>query len=264
MAQMMYCQVNTIGFQILIDGLLLISGNDIPFPEARLTIHQPTLNEISFINETSFWMGCQLLKFNKDIFKANDKKKLQQFSDLTLLLTMVQQDDLDAKKAKINMLKILAIIFPSYSIQFQGITIKLTDSQTGENFYIDEQIFSQFQNIIKQMFCLNGLANEQYDPSGDLAKKIADQIKRGKQKRAQLGPSDDKEISLFNRYISILATAKNKSIKEIMNYTVYQLLDEYNRFMLWYSSDQWFKLKIAGATGMDEQPDWFKNIHSNK
>ena len=48
-----------------------------------------------------------------------------------------------------------------------------------------------------------------------------------------------------------------------MDYTVYQLMDEYNRFMLWYSSDQWFKLKIAGATGMDEQPDWFKDIHSS-
>lgn len=177
---------------------------------------------------------------------------------------MVQQEDLDAKKARINMLKILAIIFPSYSIQLQGITIKLINPQTEEEFQINEQNFSQFQSIIKQMFCLTGLANEQYDPSGDLAKKIADQIKRGQRKRAQLGSFQTKDISLFNRYISILATAKNKSIKEIMNYTVYQLLDEYNRFMLWYSSNQWFKLKIAGATGMDEQPDWFKDIHSNK
>ena len=177
---------------------------------------------------------------------------------------MVQQEDLDAKKARINMLKILAIIFPSYSIQLQGITIKLINPQTEEEFQINEQNFSQFQSIIKQMFCLTGLANEQYDPSGDLAKKIADQIKRGQQKRTQLGSSQDKDISLFNRYISILATGKSKSIKEVMNYTVYQLLDEYNRFMLWYSSDQWFKLKIAGATGMDEQPDWFKDIHSNK
>jgi hypothetical protein len=46
------------GIKILIDGLLLISGNDIPFPEARLSVHQPTLKEISYINEASFWMGC--------------------------------------------------------------------------------------------------------------------------------------------------------------------------------------------------------------
>jgi len=27
----------------MIDELLLLSGNDLPFPQARLTIHQPTI-----------------------------------------------------------------------------------------------------------------------------------------------------------------------------------------------------------------------------
>ena len=48
------------------DELLLLSGNDIPFPEARLTIHQPRLREIAYITEQRFWPGCELLKFNKD------------------------------------------------------------------------------------------------------------------------------------------------------------------------------------------------------
>ena len=47
------------------DELLLLSGNDIPFPEARLTIHQPRLREIAYITEQRFWPGCELLKFNK-------------------------------------------------------------------------------------------------------------------------------------------------------------------------------------------------------
>jgi hypothetical protein len=59
-----------------------------------------------------------------------------------------------------------------------------------------------------------------------------------------------------------LAAGKNKSILEIMDYTVYQLMDEYTRFMLLYNNRQWFDLKIAGATGLDEQPDWLKDIHS--
>jgi len=49
-----------------VDELLLLSGNDIPFPQARLTIHQPTLKEIAYITEQRFWAGCELLKFNKD------------------------------------------------------------------------------------------------------------------------------------------------------------------------------------------------------
>jgi len=50
----------------MIDELLLLSGNDIPFPEARLTIHQPRLREIAYITEQRFWLGCELLKFNKE------------------------------------------------------------------------------------------------------------------------------------------------------------------------------------------------------
>ena len=262
---MIYYQVNMIGLKNMnkVDGLLLISGNDIPFPGARLTIHQPTLKEIAYINEASFWMGCELLKFDKNIFKGQDLEKLSQFSNLALLLTMVEDNHIDTKKAKINLIFILALLFPQYKMKFQNLKIILIHSETGEEFIINDENFPILQNIVKQIFCLTNLANKQYDPSGKLAERIARQIKEGQKKRAQLGPINQKDLNIFNRYISILATAKQKSIKEIMDYTVYQLMDEYNRFMLWYSSGQWFKLKIAGATGMDQQPDWFKDIHSN-
>ena len=49
------------------DELLLLSGNDIPFPEARITIHQPKLREIAFIGEEAFFTGCELLNFSKDM-----------------------------------------------------------------------------------------------------------------------------------------------------------------------------------------------------
>ena len=61
------------------------------------------------------------------------------------------------------------------------------------------------------MFCLDGQENKEYNPSGDLAKKIADKIRRGRQKKAKLESKKEK-VSFFSRYISILAIAKNKSI----------------------------------------------------
>jgi hypothetical protein len=50
-----------------IDDLLLLSGNDLPFLEARLTIHQPRIKEIAYITEGHFWSACELLKFDKEI-----------------------------------------------------------------------------------------------------------------------------------------------------------------------------------------------------
>ena len=50
----------------MIDKGLLDSGMDIPFPEARVTIHPPKCKEICLIGQESFYMGCELLNFSKD------------------------------------------------------------------------------------------------------------------------------------------------------------------------------------------------------
>ena len=39
----------------MMDELLLLSGNDIPFLEVGLTLHQPRLKEIAYITEYNFW-----------------------------------------------------------------------------------------------------------------------------------------------------------------------------------------------------------------
>jgi len=37
-----------------------------------------------------------------------------------------------------------------------------------------------------------------------------------------------------------------------MNYTVYQLMDEFNRFQLKIQYDIWLKYKVGGFSGMKE------------
>ena len=49
-------------------NLLWLSGNDIPFPEAAITVHSPTIKEIGYIGEDEFFLGCNLLNFNKEEF----------------------------------------------------------------------------------------------------------------------------------------------------------------------------------------------------
>jgi hypothetical protein len=40
-------------------------------------------------------------------------------------------------------------------------------------------------------------------------------------------------------------------------------MDEYNRFILKTQYDTWMKFKIAGADGLDDPVDWYKDIHSS-
>ena len=59
----------------MINDLLLLSKNDIPFIEAQVNIHQPTIKEISLIGEEEFYTGYQFLTFNKNQLSKEDRDK---------------------------------------------------------------------------------------------------------------------------------------------------------------------------------------------
>ena len=243
----------------MIDELLLISGNDIPFPQAGLTIHQPTLKEIAYITEQHFWNGCQLLKFDKEILPDQDKVGLSNISNFNIIMTVVQEKSIESRQARIKLMSILALLFPTNEILLRKSAIQLRDPQSGQIKEINNENFETFKQILIDMFCLSNQEDKQYNPSGQLAKKIANKIKRGRQQKAKLAP--DTKVAIFSRYISVLAVGLQKDINSYMNYTVYQLMDEFKRFELKLHYDTWERFKIAGATGMEDPEDWLKDIH---
>lgn len=245
----------------MIDELLLLSGNDIPFPAAHITIHQPRLKEIAYVTEENFWPGCEFLKFDKGMLRDQDKNGLSNLSNFNIIMSMIQEKNLESYKARNNVLSIFALTFPTCEIKIQNNNIILKDQENGEISEINDDNFNELKNIFIQIFCLTSSENRQYNPSGDLAKKIADKLMQARKKRAQLAP-DNQKIAILSRYISILAIGEKKDINQLMNYTVYQLMDEYNRFILKTQYDNWMKFKIAGATDLGDPVDWFKDIHA--
>ena len=242
----------------MIDELLLLSGNDIPFPVAGITIHQPRLKQIALINQDKFWRGCELLKFDKNILEDEVKSNLSNQSNFNIIMSMLQEKEIQSQQAKINVLSILAIIFPVYRIKLGKNIIQLQKHDTQEVRQINENNFENFKEILIQMFGLKD-GGKQYDPSGEMAKRIADKIKKGRQKKAQLAPHS--KISMLSRYASILAVGQQKDLNSLMNYTVYQLMDQFTRYQLKLHYDMWDRYRRAGATGMDEPEDWLKDIY---
>lgn len=247
----------------MVDKLLLISGNDIPLLQGRLVIHQPRLKEIAYITEKKFWIGYETLKFDKNNLSRKEYgQDLDKLSNFQLILSLLARQEVEVQQIKINIFSLLGILFPTSTILVKEDCIQLQNTKNKEVGFINNDNFEKFKEILKDMFCLgNDDTNKQYNPSGHLAQKIAQQMREARKKRAQLGSSKDEDVSFFNRYISILATAKNKSINEIMDYTIYQLMNEFNRYMLYKQNEQWFAMKIAGASGMKEPQDWLKDIY---
>lgn len=242
-----------------LNELLLLSGNDVPFPEAQICIHQPTIKEIALIGEEVFFKGCELLKFSKDILLPEDKNRLSEISDFNILMAIMNEHSESTEENVEAANLVLSLLFPKYQIELKQAQIMFFEENEGEH-YIDENNFDQFKEIINSILCLKTITGrEDYNPQGELAKKIAAKLARGRQQAASA--RSNQKISIFSRYISILAVGEKKDMNQLFNYTIYQLFDEFQRFELKQSYDMFIKSRLAGATKTKEPENWMKDLY---
>ena len=238
-----------------LDELLLLSGNDVPFPQAQLNIHVPTLKEIGYIGEENFHKGCHFVIFDKNSLSQEDKNNLGDLSNFDIFMSVMNSHEKSIHKT--NALSVLSLLFPNYEIKFEKDKMLLQK----ENFssIINEQNYEDFKEILVQIFCLERDEKENVNPADALAAKIAEKIKKGKEKVAKSKGEGVKKLNIYSRYISILGVGNN--LIDYLNYTIYQLRDQFERFQLKESNDIYIKAKLAGAQSMEEVDNWMEDIH---
>lgn len=248
-----------------IDKLTLISGIDIPIPELKVNIHQPTIREIAYIGEKSFYLSAQALIMtvenflisNGESFSPEDKVALSNMSNFQLIMTMVGSDPL----MRVNLLTLLTLLFPRCLIELEERFIMLIDSETKQTTLIDDNNFSVLQEIVTIVLCLNSsTTKEEFNPQGDRAAEIAEKIKRGRAKVAALNGEANKEANFLSKYISSLGIGTNTlNIKDVLDLTLYQLFDQMERFGLREAYNMSIQAKMAGAKEV-EDVEWLKDI----
>ena len=204
--------------------LALFTGVDIPVPECGIIIHQPTIKEISMIGEKQFLTGAQMLCIDKDSLKQ-DGKDLSNTSNFQVFMTIIGAEEMKETKAAI--IEAMSLIVPNSKITFTPRSLLL--NYNGTNIIIDEGNFEYFQDILRQVFCLKK-KEEEFNPANAAAARIAEKIKKGRQKVAQL--KGDTVGSIYARYISALAVGLHLPLDSLINYTIYQIQDLLERFSL--------------------------------
>ncbi len=243
----------------MVNDLMLFSGIDIPFPQAQIAIHQPTIKEISLIGEESFYSGCGALNFSKNSLSSEDRIALKDFTDFEILMSMINNRSFNTQQTRIDILMILTLLFPDYQIKISQQEISLI--KEDESHLINSGNFEEFKKILTAMFCLKGKGSEtEYNPSGDKAREIIEKLNKRKQKLAE--QNGDQKVSVLNRFASILAIGQKQDLNEILDYTVYQLFDQFDRFTLKEQFDIHLKAQLAGARDLGEIEDWKKDLHS--
>lgn len=251
----------------MVDELLLITGNDIPFVPAEITIHQPTIQEIAYIGEDAFLNGANFLNFSKDKLTLDEgaAKQIEQLDDFTLLMSLLHnRKDPASQLQRVNIEMVLTLMFPEGKVLLMPNMIAIVID--GVNHIINQENFDEFREIVAKMYSLGGEAEgeREYNPANPAAKAIVDKIKRGRQKVKEIKSqnSEGQSESILSRYISILAVGEQKDMNLFKNYTVFQLFDEFNRFSLKQQFDQNLSFRLAGAQDLQQPEDWMKNLYS--
>lgn len=240
--------------------LLLQSNQPVPFIGARISIHNPSLNEIGLIGEESFQAGIHFLTFSKDMLNSQDKSGLSDKTDFDIFMSIMLSKE--RAEFKNDVIKLLVLLFPDYNVEFTNEGIKLTLLNGQDITFINNSNYEEFKDILYFMFGLEEFEEKNtYNPIDSRAAKIAEKLKKGKEKTAKSKGENVDKVAIFSRYVSILSVALKKSKLDLMQYTVYQLKDEFKRWQLKDAFDMNIKAKLAGATDIEEAENWMDDIH---
>ena len=160
----------------------------------------------------------------------------------------------------------MALIFPLYEISVRDNLIIL--KKDTKEYSINRDNFGAFKKIISAMFSLNlGNDIEEYNPSGEMSKRIAEKFKKRHEQLDKIAAKKQKnetKIAILSKYASILAVGLQKDLNEIMQYTTYQLYDEFQRFQLKLQWDAYIQARMAGAKDLEEVDNWMIDLQDQK
>lgn len=245
----------------MINELSLLSGNDIPIEELNLLFHPPTIKEIAYIGEDRFFSGCEFLRFSKNKLSSEDRSHLENITNFEIIMSIMREKNPSVEINKINLQMVLSLLFPTYEIQIDFDNVRIVFKQNDLEFYLNKDNYDIFIKVLDEVLCLGGGEDHDYNPSGDLARQIADKLNDRQAKLAAL-KKDNQKIAILSRYVSILAVGENKDINSLLNYSIFQLFDEFKRFQLKIEWDVHLQAQLAGAKDLQQVKDWMEDIHS--
>ena len=249
-----------------IDSLTLISGIDVPIPEIGVNIHQPTIREIAYIGEKSFYEAAQTIIIQKEDFingleniTQEDKIALSQMSNFEIFLKLVEANPLSSTKVQM----LLSLLFPDFNSSIEERFIFLVNPKEQKNILINDSNFEILQEVITTILCLqSGNTKEEFNPQGDRAREIAEKIKRGRERAARLKGEKRQQSNFLSKYISGLGIGTNTlNIHNVLDLTLYQLLNQLERYGLYTQYNISIQAKMAGAKDV-EDVDWLKDIEN--
>lgn len=243
--------------------LLLHSNKEIPFRTGFCSIYNPSIEEIGMIGEENFHIGIRFLNFSKDTLDDKDKNDLLDKSDFDILIAMMNLKE-EYSDYITKSIMVLSLLFPSFDISIEKDKILLAKRDSNFKTFISARNYDEFKEIIDTIFVLSSKDPDSgnYNPADGMAARIAKKLEERRMKlnkQKGIDTSLEKQ-TLYGKIASILSIGLKMDINIFMKYTVYQLMMTYKRYQLNEAYEMNIKARLAGATDLEDPPDWQDNI----
>lgn len=265
---------------IEIDKLLLETGSKIYIDEIKTYIVQPTIRDISEVMQgekqflTCITYICKTiinideLKQNKDITEE-DIQIFSKISSFEYLLGLMSKQPY----IFIYFIQLLKLFFPNYIWELENdnnnVYINMTDinkvnkdteeENKDKGFQINKENYDLIIKYIEKIINLNfDKKEDDYNPINEQARKIAEKLKESHKKLQEIKNKNGEDY-FYAKVINLLRGTGYFDMKELLDMTIYQLVQTYQRFSL-YDGRQIQTIYHAAGAEIKDFIDWTQEI----
>lgn len=249
------------------DYLQLYAGLPLVVPNCNLVLRQPKIIDIAGFGENKLFEIISLLgqleMITQPIKEGNPQ--LESLPDFQILLIILEESPQLWALVK----SCLEFLTPECNFEYfpGGINCIYKDTQKIVA-QINVDNFQNFLVCLKTIFLPKGIMpnaeEDDFNPVNAQAAAIAEKLRAGRKKRAELNQKKQKITSVLMNYISVLAVALKMPIEQLVNMTVFQIYDLHMRIFKKQDCD--FYNRLCSTPFMDvskmEAPDsWIDDLY---
>lgn len=247
-----------------IDELQLTTGIDIPVPELRLTIRQPSVKEVAMLTEHKYFLALSIFKMNSQELKLQNQEGAENITNWMIFNETISQKIEGVDNPRKLVTNFLRLFVPKINFGPRSLMIEVDD----EIINIEEENFDLFQQIVCEagaVFLLGKHEGEDFKPVNAQAAAIAEKMKKSRKKLAALKEtSSPKNEGFLGRYIKAVATVTANSIEDVCKMTIYQLNEIMQMYLSWEAYDLDIKSRLAGSKGENKLVHWMMRKDQNE
>lgn len=242
------------------DKLTALSGSAIIVEDLNIIIDQPTIKEIALVGEKRFFQVISWWNFDKEILRGKDgveDSMLDGTSDLQWMIYNLNDKGL-AQAVSV----VFQLIFSKYDLGVgeDRFVFKYKGQKDAPEIIVNGENYPKLKEKLNFLFLLQiGKKEEEDRYASEAARRIAEKLKQGRDKIAQHRGEDKKESYVLLNMISGLSVSLGVPIKEILELTLYQMYNQYQRVQKKDEYDRGMQAIIAGATDVEIE-SWYGDL----